>query len=172
MTENEIKNTKKWFEDFIKTYALSNQETIEFQKAVACLEEIQQYRAIGTVESLKNLPAICDSLAESGMKAEKLIEELKAYRAIGTVEGYKRAVKVSKENYYLCAEYKARLKEYEAIGTIEEFKALKDKNEPKKVAYQIDTSGHKHEKCPACGSFHVFGRHCTECGQSIIKWWQ
>ena len=55
MTENEIKNTKKWFEDFIETYALSNQETIEFKKAVACLEEIQQYRAIGTVEEVKSI---------------------------------------------------------------------------------------------------------------------
>lgn len=55
MTENEIKNTKKWFEDFIETYALSNQETIEFKKAVACLEEIQQYRAIGTIEEFKAL---------------------------------------------------------------------------------------------------------------------
>ena len=55
-----------------------------------------------------------------------MLEEIQQYRAIGTVEGYKRAVKVSKENYYLCAEYKARLKEYEAIGTIEEFKALKE----------------------------------------------
>lgn len=54
MTENEIKNTKEWFKDFIENYALSNQETIEFQKAVACLEEIQQYRAIGTVEEVKN----------------------------------------------------------------------------------------------------------------------
>lgn len=56
------------------------------------------------------------------------LEELEQYKAIGTVEGYKRAVKVSKESYYLCAEYKAKLKEYEAIGTIDEFKALKEKN--------------------------------------------
>lgn len=55
MTENEIKNTKEWFENFIETYALSNQETIEFQKAVACLEELQQYRAIGTADELKAL---------------------------------------------------------------------------------------------------------------------
>lgn len=53
------------------------------------LTEIQQYRAIGTVESLKNLPTICDSLAESSMKAEKLIEELKAYQSIGTIEEFK-----------------------------------------------------------------------------------
>lgn len=40
-------------------------------------------------------------------------------------------------------------------------KAL-EKQIPKKVAYQGE-----HEKCPSCGSFHVFGRHCTECGQAI-----
>jgi len=64
------------------------------------------------------------------------------------------------------------IQEYRAIGTVAELQALKEKAEQKKVAYQIDTSGHKHEKCPACGSFHVFGKHCTECGQSIIEWWQ
>ena len=40
-------------------------------------------------------------------------------------------------------------------------KAL-EKQVAKKVAYQGE-----HEKCPTCGSFHVFGRHCTECGQAI-----
>jgi len=133
-------------------------------KAEKAIEEIQQYRAIGTVESLKGLPAICDSLAESSMKAEKLIEELKAYRAIGTVEGYKRAVEVSKENYYLCAEYKARLKKFEAIGTIDEFKALKEKNEPKKV--------NEDDCCPICHTYgkddnEVAGDYCPECGQKL-----
>ena len=54
------------------------------------------------------------------------------------------------------------IQQYRAIGTIEEFKALKEKATQKKVAYQGE-----HEKCPACGSFHVFGKHCTECGQAI-----
>ena len=54
------------------------------------------------------------------------------------------------------------IQQYKAIGTIEEFKALKEKNTPKKVAYQGE-----HEKCPNCGSFHVFGKHCTECGQAV-----
>ena len=40
-------------------------------------------------------------------------------------------------------------------------KAL-EKQIPKKVEYQGE-----HEKCSSCGSFHVFGRHCTECGQAI-----
>lgn len=59
------------------------------------------------------------------------------------------------------------IRQYRAIGTVEEFKALKEKTEQKKVVYQIDGNGHKHEKCPACGSFHVFGKHCTECGQAL-----
>lgn len=50
----------------------------------------------------------------------------------------------------------------QAIGTIEDFKALKEKNTSKKVEYQGE-----HEKCPTCGSFYVFGRHCTECGQAV-----
>ena len=92
----------------------------------------------------------------------ELLEELEAYRAIGTVEGYERAIKSSIENYNLYREYKAKVQAFEAIGTIEEFKALKEKNTPKKVAYQVE-----HEKCPTCGSFHVFGKHCTECGQAV-----
>ena len=59
------------------------------------------------------------------------------------------------------------MQEYEAIGTVEEFKALKEKAEPKKIAYQIGKNGLKHEKCPTCGSFRVFGNYCTECGQKI-----
>ena len=55
-----------------------------------------------------------------------------------------------------------KLAKYETIGTIDEFKILKKKAEPKKVAYQGGN-----EKCPACGSFHVFGKHCTECGQVV-----
>ena len=55
-----------------------------------------------------------------------------------------------------------KVQQFEAIGTIEELKALKEKNTPKKVAYQVE-----HEKCPNCGSFHVFGKHCTECGQAV-----
>jgi len=54
------------------------------------------------------------------------------------------------------------LREYSSIGTVEEFKDLKEKNTPKKVEYQGE-----HEKCPSCGSFHVFGNYCTECGQKL-----
>ena len=95
-------------------------------------------------------------------KSADLIEELLEYKLNGSFSGVELAQ---------LAAMQMRLRDYQAIGTIEEFKALKERNEPKEVAYQFDTIGHKHEKCPACGSFHVFGRHCTECGQSIIEWW-
>ena len=82
------------------------------------------------IKKIRMMPtALFDDEADKAKKmAIQALEEVQSYRAIGTVEGYKRAIEVSKENYYLCAEYKAKLKEYESIGTIEEFKALKEKN--------------------------------------------
>lgn len=103
----------------------------------------------------------------------KCLEELQQYRAIGTVEGYKRAVEVSKENYYLCAEYKARLKKYEAIGTIDEFKALKEKVEPKKPLPKGTHKGIDNFYCPNC-NHPLTNRHeqcelpyCDICGQKL-----
>ena len=55
------------------------------------------------------------------------------------------------------------IQQYRAIGTIEEFKALKEKSVAKKCDYQKE-----HEKCPTCGSFHVFGCYCSKCGQKVI----
>ena len=86
MTENEIKNTKEWIEDFIETYALSNQETIEFKKLVVCLEELQQYRAIGTVKGYERA-------IESSIENYNIYKEYKAkvqdFEAIGTMEEFK-----------------------------------------------------------------------------------
>jgi hypothetical protein len=42
-----------------------------------------------------------------------------------------------------------------------------EKQIPKKITYQIGKNGLKHEKCPTCGSFRVFGNYCTECGQKL-----
>jgi hypothetical protein len=107
--------------------------------------------------------------------AIQALEEIQQYRAIGTVEGYKRAIEVSKENYYLCAEYKAKLKEYESVGTIDEFKALKEKAEPKKAK----ATNYK-AYCPNCNNLitdEIFLLdyaicHCKDCGQAIKGYWQ
>ena len=95
MTENEIKNTKEWFEDFIEAYALSNQETIEFKKAVACLEELQQYRAIGTVEEFK-------ALKEKSV-AKKVTDDISLFRCpscgSGEIEEFYETGSSNKHNY-------------------------------------------------------------------------
>ena len=71
------------------------------------------------------------------------------------------------EKYYFFSLYDTiidillkRLAEYEIIGTTEEFKALKEKNEPKKPV------GLKRNICPNC-SWIVEGEHCEKCGQKI-----
>lgn len=90
MTEREIKKTKKWFENFLETYALSNRETIEFQKVVACLAEIQQYRAIGTVEEIiAGLNDGVRTLEQSGVVIETYMSKLEEYQSLGTVEELK-----------------------------------------------------------------------------------
>ena len=88
--------------------------------------------------------------------AIQALKEIREYRELGTVEGYERAIKSSIENYNLYREYKAKVQEFEAIGTVEEFKALKEKNEPKKPR------------------FYAHNYHCTECGSLVgnneFKW--
>ena len=64
------------------------------------------------------------------------------------------------------------LKQYRAIGTVEEFKALKEKNEPKKP-----TQFHENEVCldficPNCKEA-VYGqpykpKYCKHCGQKLV----
>ena len=59
------------------------------------------------------------------------------------------------------------IREYRELGTVEEFKALKEKNEPKKVVYMFDTDRNKHAMCPNCRSVPVYARYCSVCGQKV-----
>ena len=72
----------------------------------------------------------------------------------------------------------AEIQQYRAIGTIEEFKALKEKNEPKKA---IGKRKHDEAYCPACnevisdGEFWAldeYVHHCNYCGQAVkgVDW--
>lgn len=92
----------------------------------------------------------------------ELLEDLEAYRAIGTVEDIEAGIEQSKEEFEMLAQY---LK----IGTIEEFKALKEKNEPKKPITYADTN---RADCPICkatvrGINKPFGGLCSHCGQAL-----
>lgn len=78
-----------------------------------------------------------------------------------------------------------KVQQFEAIGTIEDFKALKEKNEPKKVIRPkgLLNEYYHEEECPHCKTefrVHVVGykytqmvgetRHCPNCGQKLA--WQ
>lgn len=70
--------------------------------------------------------------------------------------------------------FKNELEQYQAIGTVEEFKALKEKNEPKKPK-MITRCGEliKFYPCPNCSTSENYvpvypkQKHCVECGQAL-----
>lgn len=101
---------------------------------------------------------------EQAQTAIHALEEIQQYRAIGTVEDIR-------EIYSLCKILQNVVKDYSAIGTIEEFKALKEKNEPKKPLFSTvnrETAYH----CGSCKKFVGFYdtriyEYCHNCGAKI-----
>lgn len=159
MTENEaIKVINDKYETF---FALST--TNDFDMAMAtsikALEEIQQYKAIGTVEDInKVLSFLGDENKRSIIDDLKLLNEYKATELtpelIEAMQGH---------NVALIND----LGEYQAIGTVEEFKALKEKNVAKKPI-ELDQWG-EYWKCPTCGKYAVNDlgckyKYCPNCG--------
>lgn len=55
MTVKEIKEDKEWLEDFIRAfgYNFDDLELRSFDEIVVCLEELQRYKELGTVEELR-----------------------------------------------------------------------------------------------------------------------
>lgn len=66
----------------------------------------------------------------------------------------------------ICIKALEEIQQYRAIGTVEDFKALKEKNEPKKI--DIWANGEEH--CPFCDknltTFYGFA-NCFSCGQKL-----
>lgn len=72
--------------------------------------------------------------------------------------------------HYHVREWLKELKQYREIGTLEEFKALKEKNEPKKPRFYA----HNYY-CTECGNLvgnYEFEwqrfQYCDKCGQKIV----
>lgn len=95
MTENEAKEyirsricNEKGIQRFCRDNCMYGEGKCAFQIAIKALEEIQQYRAIGTVEEL-------EAMKKGTLSAMELVdiwcvlEDLKKYSAIGTVEEFK-----------------------------------------------------------------------------------
>lgn len=118
---------------------------------------------IEKIFTFSDITAICTAI--------EALEEIQQYRAIGTVEGYKRALEISKENFRVSMEYKAKVQEFEAIGTIEELKVLKEKSVGKKAEWIFDDFTAKFGKPYRCSNCdEEFGdtyNYCPNCGCSM-----
>lgn len=133
MTENEAKEILLQIA-YDGEYPIGSSEA--FSIAIQALEEIQQYRAIGTVEELKSMK---ENGAFTGVELAQLAAmqmRLKEYSAIGTIEEFK-ALKEKEELF------DRNIKMFESIGlkirqkTIDEFvERLKKHEQENWIDYQ------------------------------------
>lgn len=149
MTENEA---IQWLKAWSATHQNENDNIREsVWLAIQAIEEIQQYRAIGTVEKIKE-------------ELDRLRNDNECQGLYFTLEERKALAKQSRE-----------LSEYKAIGTIEEFKALKEKSVEKKphsisIANDI---GNSMVECPICHARSDYDvksikrGYCWKCGQKL-----
>ena len=146
MTENERKAIDV-LQDMI-TEGQSNGDVIvarddeeELKTAIQALEEIQQYRAIGTVEEIQKKTEELER-----WHTDRINENIKnpfAYTSTSICHNCDR-----KDEYI--EELEAENAEYKSIGTIEEFKALKEKNEDCIIKHLTNECSYNETGCSDC----------------------
>ncbi len=168
------------------------QEVAACMLAIKALKEIQEYRAIGTVEDLKRLYYLrqryedetydyCGEYGTSECGARAQLERLKVYEEIGTVEAVARVVKLFSVDAdgHTITEKLDMLAEYKKIGTLEECRQAREKQKAKKVGVWGDGVGDDGEilydmyTCPNCekdyeNDYHDY-EYCPECGQRMDR---
>lgn len=136
MTEQEA---IRWQEAFRKTYNGMPKEANEAcDMAIAALEEIQQYRSIGTVEEIERMKRY-QKLAKAHGTIGQVIEECVKYEAIGNVKECREAVEKQKAK-----------------------KPIKDREQKKRYTsvYFCPTCGHGFTGTGIAD-------HCYHCGQKL-----
>lgn len=122
----------------------------DLEMAITALEEIQSYRAIGTVERFKQLS--------------------KQFAPHCTDETSCRERHCNK-----CDKYRKENEQYHAIGTVEECRTAVERMKPKKpyCISEIDDNDNAMVECPIChaNSDYAINRiksgHCWRCGQAL-----
>jgi len=127
-------------------------QNIAIEMAITALEEIQAYRAIGTVEELKTAIKYV-SLAKKNGTVGKAIDSCAEYESIGTVE-----------------EFKDLKEKNEPKKPIE-----------KVLPYSEEFGLNSEWKCPTCGAYIGYFtegmsepeqmEYCNKCGQHIARDW-
>lgn len=154
MTENE---TKLILNVRISRFDHASDVNEALEVAKNALEEIQQYREIGTVEKVKQMSDELDR-----WHTNKINEKIKnpfAYTSTSICHNCDH-----KDEYI--EELEAEIEQYKAIGTVAECREAMEKQRAKK-------SEGRHGyfvRCPICETFMTgipAHRHCTYCGQGL-----
>lgn len=148
------------------------------------LDELKQYRAIGTVEEL-------EAMKKSTLSAMELVdiwcvlEDLKKYSAIGTIEEFIRAKEMEAVFGQVKWERDVAIGQIEEIGVslgqkMDDIKALKEKSVAKKPLLRLCVDCQRgcvdcdryEDRCPTCnGGLYVESgkphEHCPHCGQKL-----
>lgn len=141
MTENEVIKGLIFLKE--KLYNGIFQDRLNcIDLAIAALEELQEYRKIGTVEECKSLASIY-SMADK-CELAKIIDEYLKYIKIGTIEECREAIELQKPKKPIPINHK------EYADKIVNAEFLED-------AYL----------CPNCKTVIRSGSHCGRCGQKL-----
>ena len=151
-------------EDFLSTNSDANDKECRknidiLTKTNKALEEVQQYRAIGTVEELK----------ESKEQYDNINCAAKSIQLSGLCDFENAKGKIISE---IKRNYECSLRDYEAIGTPEECRAAVEKQTAKKPIRNDKCT------CPSCGTHNEVIKkrrntvysdivYCWHCGQAV-----
>lgn len=177
MTENEAIEELKKDKDMIMTDLGIPEEIItEFEIAITALEEIQQYRAIGTVEEIQERLKSLQSWRDEHL--EDITVDLVEYRELCKLEevAHMKSLKMIIQRNGTIGKILEECAEYEAIGTVEECRKAMEKQKAKKPTYEGD--GYADGElvydtwiCPNCGEHYETDYddyiYCPNCGQAI-----
>ena len=168
MTENEaiellrsMQNPKQDYADVVCApafctgfrFVYPEPEDYAIEEAIKALEEIQQYREIGTVEQVKNQK-------ENLNVAYQIISDYEQY---GTIEDLKKAQRYMRlvNTHGTIGQVIDSCAEYEEIGTVEECREAVEKQRP---VSRITIEGKLF--CPKCKNLMPYPGYCG-CGQRV-----
>lgn len=166
--------------------------------ASKALEEIQQYRTIGTVEEIESYIRlseklnVCDLVGENAELENKITfleAELNTYKKIGTVEFFEQLSEQFKphtvdensckmRNCNRCDKYRKENKKYHSIGTVTKCKEAMEKQKAKSPhiwgdGYAGGQLVYDTYDCPNCGENYEIDyadyEYCPKCGQRIDR---
>lgn len=140
-----------------KPHIMPNEENIVLvDAAIQALEEVQQYRQIGTVSTCRNAVGICKAMIERGINPDNITECIKfEYNLVQRGYDLKKLIEMIEEH-----------KQQFQIGTVEEFREAVEKQTTKKPVHK--KNGHY---CPICNNYFDSrdwkSKYCGLCGQKL-----